>query len=140
MVLTVEGDWRCLNCGHSSRTTPICAGAHPDGSPCCSKAVCERCAVRCLRCKTPLCPDCYARSKEGALCVQCPLPEGGRDAYNFRRQTQASAANTWRAQSDDAFKASTEAQQSVDEAMRRADDIERQINEMKERMRRSGTP
>lgn len=72
--------------------------------------------------------------------MQCPAPAGGREAYNVRKQAQTAATGAWRAESDDAFKASAEAQRSVDDAMRRADEIERQINEMKERIRRTGTP
>jgi hypothetical protein len=140
VVLTIDGTWRCLDCGHVTPVTPICAGAHADGSPRCSRPVCERCAPRCVRCQAPLCPECYARSKEGALCVQCPPPVGGREAYQVRRQAQAASSRAWQSESESAFKSAQEAQRSVDEAMRRADEIERQINEMKERMRRSGAP
>lgn len=136
VVITVDGRWRCLNCARVTDTTPVCAGAHDDGSPRCSKAVCERCAPRCIRCKALLCPDCYARSKEGALCVQCPPPAGGRQAYLARQRARATGGAEWSGDADRAYKAAADAQQSVDDAMRRAEEIDRQINEMKARMRR----
>ena len=43
----------------------------------------------------------------------------------------------WRSDSDRAYKAAAEAHQSVDDAMRRAEEIERSLNEMKARMRKS---
>ncbi|HWE63113.1 MAG TPA: hypothetical protein VHB98_15475 [Chloroflexota bacterium] len=76
--------------------------------------------------------------------MQCPPPAGGRQAYVARQQARAAAgaggAYDYRADSDRAYQAAADAQQSVDDAMRRAEEIERQINEMKARMRRSGTP
>ena len=149
VVLTVDGMWRCDTCARTTTTTPVCSGAHDDGSPRCSRAVCERDAARCIRCKAPLCPDCAARSKEGSLCVQCPPPAGGRQAYMARQHARAATAaaglptgdNTdWRTDSDRAYRAAASAQQSVDDAMRRAEDIERQINEMKARMRKTQAP
>lgn len=139
VTITVDGRWRCLSCARITDTTPVCAGAHDDGSPRCSKAVCERCASRCVRCQALLCADCYARSKEGALCVQCPPPVEGRQAYTARQRSRAAHDAAWRADADRTARTAAEAQQSVDDAMRRAEEIERQIDEMKARMRRRGT-
>jgi hypothetical protein len=78
------------------------------------------------------------------LCVQCPPPPGGRQAYINRQRartayTSAQQSNSydWRSDSERADQATAEAQQSVDEAMLRAAEIERQIAEMKERLKRS---
>jgi hypothetical protein len=78
------------------------------------------------------------------LCVQCPPPAGGRQAYVNRQQARAafktdpsSPGYDWRSESDRAYRAAADAQQSVDEAMRRADEIDRSINEMKARMRKT---
>lgn len=143
MVITAEGQWRCNTCARVTSTTQVCSGAHDDGSPRCGKAVCARCADRCIRCKALLCPECFAASKEGMLCVQCPPPAGGRQAYVNRQQARAafrtdpaSPGYDWRPDSDRAYRAAAEAQQSVDEATRRAEEIERSINEMKIRMRK----
>jgi hypothetical protein len=46
-------------------------------------------------------------------------------------------SNDWRGESDRAYRAAAEAQQSVDDAMRRAEEIERSLNEMKARMRKA---
>jgi hypothetical protein len=144
LLITSDGHWRCNNCHRSTMTTPVCSGAHDDGSPSCGKAVCSHCADRCIRCKALLCPDCFARSKEGSLCVQCPPPADGRAAYMSRQRARAeypagtvSNASDWRGESDRAYRAAAEAQQSVDDAMRRAEDIERSLNEMKARMRKA---
>jgi hypothetical protein len=144
VLITVDGRWRCSTCRRVTDTTPICAGAHEDGSPSCGRAVCGVDADRCIRCKAPLCPDCYGRSKEGMLCVQCPPPPGGRQAYINRQRArtaytsaQQSSSYDWRGDSERADRATAEAQQSVDEAMLRAAEIERQIAEMKERLKRS---
>lgn len=48
-----------------------------------------------------------------------------------------SGAYDWRSDSDRAYQAAADAQQSVDDAVRRAEEIERSINEMKARMRRT---
>ncbi|MDB5057444.1 MAG: hypothetical protein JWO59_916 [Chloroflexi bacterium] len=144
VLITTDGQWRCNNCSRLTVNTPVCAGAHDDGSPSCGKAVCSHCADRCIRCRALLCPDCSKRSKVGSLCVQCPTPAGGREAYLQRQRARAAtAANPstsgvdWRSDSDRAYKAAAEAQQSVDDAMRRADEIERSLNEMKARMRKA---
>jgi hypothetical protein len=143
-LITTAGQWRCNTCARVTLTTPVCAGAHDDGSPRCGKAVCTRCSDRCIRCKAPLCADCFARSKEGMLCVQCPPPAEGRQAYLNRQKARDAlkrdapgVAADWRADSDRAYRAAAEAQQSVDDAMRRAEEIERTINEMKARMRKT---
>lgn len=149
VVITVDGQWRCENCGTVTDATPVCAGAHDDGSPRCGRAICERCAGHCLRCKAPLCPDDLARSMEGMLCVQCAPPPGGRAAYVARQQARAASAAAgtgegpgydWRTDSDRAYQAAADAQQSVDEANRRVEEIERQIAEMKARMGRRNAP
>lgn len=144
MVITAEGRWRCIACGRVSETTPVCSGAHDDGSPRCGKAVCASCAGRCVRCKAPLCAEDLARSTQGALCVQCLPPAEGRQAYNsFRMQSRAGRGTTSANPTRDAHRANRaadEANQSVDAAMRRADEIERQIEEMKKRMRRPPGP
>jgi hypothetical protein len=56
-----------------------------------------------------------------------------------RQRARASAGADWSGDADRANKATADAQQSVDDAMRRAEEIDRQINEMKARMRRGGT-
>ena len=83
-------------------------------------------------------------SKEGTLCVQCPPPLGGRQAYVFRQQARAgfktepsSAGYDWREDSDRAYRAAADAQQAIDDATRRNEEIERSINEMKARMRKT---
>jgi hypothetical protein len=57
-----------------------------------------------------------------------------RTAYTSAQQ---SSTYDWRSESERADRATAEAQQSVDEAMLRAAEIERQIAEMKERLKRS---
>jgi hypothetical protein len=144
VMITITGQWRCNNCQRSTTTTPVCAGAHDDGSPSCGKAVCASCADRCVRCHAYLCPDCYRRSKEGGLCVQCPVPAGGRAAYVQRQRARAgytatapSNGHDWRSEADETLKAAADAQQSVDDAMKRAAEIERSLNEMKAQMRKN---
>jgi hypothetical protein len=56
-----------------------------------------------------------------------------------RQRGRAASDATLRADADRTFKAAADAQQSVDDAMRRAEEIERQIDEMKARMRRGNT-
>lgn len=142
MLITADGRWRCTGCGRVTDTTPVCAGAHDDGSPRCGKAVCANCAPRCVRCTAPLCADDFARSKRGALCVQCLPPAEGRQAYTFRMRNQAAGRNAAPGSNDAsrAHRTTGEAHESVDAAMRRADEIERQIEEMKKRMRRPPGP
>ena len=142
VTITTDGLWRCNNCNRATATTPVCTGAHDDGAPCCGRALCAHCADRCVRCHSYLCPDCFQRSKDGSLCVQCPPPPDGRMAYAIRQRTRAAAPASqpserdWRTDADRASKASAEAQESFDDALRRADEIERQIDEMKARMRK----
>src|SRR5260370_14502946 len=88
MVITTDGHWRCNNCHRSVVTTPVCAGAHDDGSPSCGKALCGHCADRCIRCRAYVCPDCFKRSKEGALCVQLPAPADGCMAYMTQQKAR----------------------------------------------------
>jgi hypothetical protein len=140
MLITAEGRWRCTSCGRVTDTTPVCAGAHDDGSPRCGKALCANCTGRCVRCNAPLCADDLARAKTGALCVQCLPPAEGRQAYTFRMQTQGPGRAGAPQQTTHAHKASADANKSVDAAMRHADEIERQIEEMKKRMRRPPGP
>jgi|GEM_PF-1401789 len=144
MTITTAGEWRCNNCARATLTTPVCSGVHDDGSPNCGKAVCTQCADRCVRCNAYLCPDCFKRSQDGWLCVQCPAPAEGREAYLSRQRARAAmrepvTANrdNWRSDTDRAHRASAEAQQSVDDAMKRAAEIERSLNEMKARMRKT---
>ncbi len=138
MLITSEGRWRCNTCGRVTETTPVCAGAHDDGSPSCGKAVCATCASHCIRCKAPLCADDFARSKEGALCVQCAPPAGGREAYVFRQQARAAHAKSGAGtpgfeESNRAYRAASDAQRSMDDANRRLEEIERSIKEMEKR-------
>ncbi|HVA89836.1 MAG TPA: hypothetical protein VNL71_08325 [Chloroflexota bacterium] len=144
MLITAEGRWRCISCGRITDATPVCAGAHEDGSPSCGKAVCAACAGRCVRCKAPLCAADLARSQEGALCVRCVPPVEGRQAYVFRQQARASARGAESGSplrdASRAQKTTADAHESMDAAMRRADEIERQIEELKKRTRRSPGP
>ncbi len=143
VTITTEGLWRCNNCSRSTSTTLVCGGAHDDGLPNCGKAVCSHCADRCVRCRSHLCPDCYERSKQGSLCVHCPAPADGRQAYVDRQRTSGAHppgtptdGRAWQEDSDRAHKAAADAQQSFDDALRKADEIERQIEEMKTRLRK----
>ncbi len=144
MLITAEGRWRCVSCGRITDTTPVCAGAHDDGSPRCGKAVCANCTGRCVRCKAPLCAADLARSQEGALCVQCLPPAEGRQAYAFRQQTRTSTRGADPGDplrdASRAQRATADAHESMDAAMRRADEIERQIEELKKRTRRPPGP
>lgn len=151
VVITTDGQWRCNTCERVTGTTSICSGAHLDGSPRCGVAICEHCAPRCVHCKSPLCASCHAQSKEGMLCVQCPPPAGGRMAYMARQRARTApgagipnggfgTGADWQAESDRAYRAAAEAQQSVDDAARRVEEIDRQIAEMKARMRRGKNP
>lgn len=143
VTITTDGLWRCNNCQRATATTPVCGGAHDDGLPRCGKALCARCADRCIRCRTYLCPDCFQRSKEGSLCLHCPPPPDGRQAYMDRQRARAASASAtspdgrdWLADADRAYQSAADAQQSFDDALRKADEIERQIEEMKARMRK----
>jgi hypothetical protein len=143
VTITTDGLWRCETCSRATTTTPVCGGAHDDGLPSCGKAVCAHCADRCTRCRSYLCPDCFHRSKQGSLCVHCPPPPDGRQAYVDRQRAQAAYSATtsaderdWRVDSTKAHKASAAAQESFDDALRKADEIERQIEDMKARLRK----
>ena len=80
------------------------------------------------------------------LCVSCPPPPGGRQEYLNRQKARAAfAANTaktsydWREDSNRAYRAAADAQQSMDDAQRHLDEIERSIEELNKRAKRSSS-